>query len=166
MSAFAREAAPHAGLRLVLDTNVVLDLVVFDDAEVRPLRAAIERGDAIVFTCDECLAEFRRVLAYPRFALEAEAQDAAFERFRALARRVARPAAQSSPGMPRCRDTDDQKFLALAWEVRADLLVTKDNALLELARRVAKLGGFAIGAPQMLFFPSCRKSSSPSNCGA
>ena len=137
-----------AELRLVLDTNVVLDLVVFDDAGVRSLRAAIERGDAIVFTCDECLAEFRRVLAYPRFALESAAQDAAFELFRALAHRVARPAAQSTPGMPQCRDADDQKFLALAWEVRADHLVTKDNALLELARRVAKLDRFTIVAPQ------------------
>jgi putative PIN family toxin of toxin-antitoxin system len=137
-------------LRLVLDTNVVLDLVVFDDADVRPLRAAIERGGACVFTCDDCLAELRRVLARPRFALESAAQDAAFASFRALAHRVARPAAPSTPGMPRCRDAGDQKFLALAWEVRADHLVTKDTALLELARRVAKLGRFAIGAPHNL----------------
>lgn len=154
MSVFPPEASLPARLRLVLDTNVVLDLVVFDDADARPLRAAIERGDAIVFTCDECLAELRRVLAYPRLALESAAQDAAFESFRALAHRVARPSAQSTPRMPQCRDTDDQKFLALAWEVRADHLVTKDNALLELARRVAKLGCFAIGTPQMLSFPS------------
>ena len=157
MSVFAREAAPPAGLRLVLDTNVVLDLVVFDDADVRPLRAAIERGDAIVFTCDECLAELRRVLAYPRLALESAAQDAAFECFRASAHRVARPAAQSTQGMPQCRDTDDQKFLALAWEVRAHHLVTKDKALLELARRVAKLACLAIGAPRNLasLWPPC-----------
>lgn len=134
-------------LRLVLDTNVILDLVVFDDAGVRHLRAAIERGDAMVFTCDECLAEFRRVLAYPKFALDPAAQDAAFERFRAVAHRVAHPAAQAAPAMPRCRDADDQKFLTLAWEARADRLVTKDNALLELAPRVAKLDRFTISAP-------------------
>ena len=146
---FAEIALPPR-LRLVLDTNVVLDLVVFDDAEARPLRAAIGRGDAIVFTCDECLAELRRVLAYPRLALESAAQDAAFEGFRALAHRVARPAAQATTGMPRCRDADDQKFLALAWEVHADHLVTKDKALLELARRAAKLGRFSIVAPPQL----------------
>jgi putative PIN family toxin of toxin-antitoxin system len=139
-------------VRLVLDTNVVLDLVVFDDPGVRRLRSAIERGDAVVFTCDECLAELRRVLAYPRFGLESAVQDAAFEWFRAPARFVALPATPSTAAMPRCRDADDEKFLALAWEARADHLVTKDNALLELAPRVAKLDRFTIIAPQHIKF--------------
>ena len=51
-------------MRLVLDTNVVLDLVVFEDPGVRPLRAAIERGEAVLLCCDACHAELRRVLAY------------------------------------------------------------------------------------------------------
>lgn len=135
-------------MRLVLDTNVVLDLVVFDDPGVGPLRAAIDAGTAVVVTCDECLAEIRRVLAYPAFALAPAARDAAFEWFRARARCVALQAAPPIPGLPRCRDADDQIFLTLAWEARADRLVTKDKALLELAQRVLKLGRFNIVAPQ------------------
>ena len=135
-------------MRLVLDTNVILDLVVFDDTGVRNLRGAIERGDAIVFTSGECLAELRRVLAYPGFALGSAAQDKAFEWFRSRARCVAIPATPLTPELPRCSDADDQKFLALAWEARADHVVTKDRALLELAPRVAKLGRFTVVAPQ------------------
>jgi predicted nucleic acid-binding protein len=38
--------------------------------------------------------------------------------------------------LPQCRDPDDQKFLEAALAARADFLVTRDQALLELARRV------------------------------
>ena len=37
--------------------------------------------------------------------------------------------------LPRCADPDDQKFLELALAARADVLITKDHKLLELARR-------------------------------
>lgn len=134
-------------MRVVLDTNVVLDLVLFDDPWVRPLRDAIHAGHMTAFTCAECLTELRRVLAYPVFALHPAAQAASFEWFAARARSVElhepRPLR-----VPRCRDADDQKFLELAWAARAHHLLTKDKALLELARSVAKLGGFAITAPR------------------
>jgi predicted nucleic acid-binding protein len=42
----------------------------------------------------------------------------------------------ASRGSPQCRDPDDQKFLEAALAARADFLVTKDQALLELAQRV------------------------------
>ncbi len=37
--------------------------------------------------------------------------------------------------LPVCRDPDDQKFLEAALNSRADFLLTKDRALLDLARR-------------------------------
>ena len=37
--------------------------------------------------------------------------------------------------LPKCSDPDDQKFLELARDCGADYLVTKDKALLALARR-------------------------------
>jgi len=39
-----------------------------------------------------------------------------------------------------CTDLSDQKFLDLAHTARADWLVTKDKALLKLARRARALG--------------------------
>ena len=37
--------------------------------------------------------------------------------------------------LPACRDPDDQKFLEAALVARAEFLVTKDRALLDLAQR-------------------------------
>ncbi len=125
-------------MRLVLDTNVVLDLVVFNDPGAGSLRAAIESGRVALVTSADCLAELRRVLAYPKFALEAAAREAACRWFEAHAGIV--PATAPHPPLPRCSDPDDQKFLDLAWTSRADFLVTKDKALLGLARRVSKHG--------------------------
>jgi predicted nucleic acid-binding protein len=49
--------------------------------------------------------------------------------------------------LPLCEDPDDQKFLQLAWHAHAGHLLTRDKALLKLARRVAELGRFAVLAP-------------------
>jgi putative PIN family toxin of toxin-antitoxin system len=129
-------------MRLVLDTNVVLDLVVFRDAGAAPLRAAIEAGRVTVLTSAECLTELRRVLDYPEFKLDEAAQAAACDWFVAHAEILETP--DPEPLLPRCRDADDQKFLDLAWIADVEHLVTKDKALLELARRVAKLGRFTV----------------------
>jgi uncharacterized protein len=129
-------------MRLVLDTNVVLDLVVFRDPGAAPLRAAIEAGRVTLLTTSECLAELRRVLDYPEFELDEAAQTAACDWFVAHAEILETPEPETL--LPRCRDTDDQKFLDLAWIAEVEHLVTKDKALLELARRVAKLGRFTV----------------------
>lgn len=121
-------------MRLVLDTNVWLDWLVFRDACVAPLRAAVESGSAEVCIDAACEEELVRVLAYPlgRTVLDAAAQAAAL----AECRRVARAAAGAPLAcrLPPCSDPEDQKFLELARDCRADLLVTKDRALLVLAR--------------------------------
>jgi predicted nucleic acid-binding protein len=47
--------------------------------------------------------------------------------------------------LPRCEDADDQKFIELAWHARASHLLTRDKALLKLARRLSDR--FAVLAP-------------------
>jgi predicted nucleic acid-binding protein len=47
---------------------------------------------------------------------------------------------------PRCRDRDDEIFLALAYRAQADALVTKDKVVLKLRRKARKFG-VAIIAP-------------------
>lgn len=134
--------------RLVLDTNVVLDLVVFRDAAVESLRAAIEARRVQLVTSAECLVELRRVLAYPEFGCDDAAQAIAYDWYASRAEWVVPE--PPPPFLPRCHDADDQKFLELAWDAEASHLVTKDRALLELARRVAKLGRFSILGPREL----------------
>lgn len=133
---------------VVLDTNVVLDLVVFRDPGVAPIAHAIRTGVAVpVVSCDG-LEELRRVLAYPRLKLDVAAQTAALGRFMETATHHG-PSAMPEPfELPLCTDADDQKFLELAWHSNAHCLVTKDKALLRLARAVARLGRFAVLTPQ------------------
>jgi putative PIN family toxin of toxin-antitoxin system len=119
----------------VLDTNVVLDLLVFDDAAARPLRHALTDGRVRCIVTAATLDEWRRVLAYPEFALDAARQVELLERYQALSTRV--QGAALSPGLPRCSDPDDQKFLELAATSCARALVSKDRALLKLRRRCA-----------------------------
>ena len=73
------EHLPHTSL-LVLDTNVVLDWVAFDDARVRPIVGAIECGTWRAATSDDCLKELRRALGYAQVKLTPAAQVLAFER--------------------------------------------------------------------------------------
>ena len=138
-------------MRLVLDTNVALDLVVFDNPGVEALRTAIKAKRVALLSSAECRAELHRVLAYPRFGLESPSQDKALRWFDAHAQILVAPPAH--PPLPRCSDPDDQKFLDLAWAAGADVLVTKDRALLELARRVAKLRRFLVSSPTELRLP-------------
>ena len=121
-------------LRLVLDTNVWLDWLVFDDASIKPIQNLVEAGKAEIIIDSECDAELVRVLAYPlqKWTLDAGAQTDCINRFRSVARRVITLPAGI---LPACRDPDDQKFLLLAAGCQAYCLITKDRALLKLAKR-------------------------------
>jgi len=143
-----RNAAP----RLVLDTNVWLDWLVFDDPAIAPLKAAVACGRAQVFIDADCEAELERVLGYdlgPTRTLDAAAQAACRAEWRRVAQRIGAPFAQEAHArLPLCRDPDDQKFLEAALAAGAAFLLTKDRALLELAHgalpfRIVTPAGFA-----------------------
>jgi putative PIN family toxin of toxin-antitoxin system len=133
--------------RVVLDTNVLVSLYVFADSRFAPLRGRIESGAWQAVTNDACFGEFRRVLAYPMFALTEERQQGALAAYSAIVTQFAGPPADVSASLPRCTDRDDQKFLELARDSKADWLVTADKALLHLARRDRLRGLFRILTP-------------------
>ena len=135
--------------RVVFDTNVLVSLYVFADSRFAPLRARIERGAWLALTSDACFEEFRRVLAYPMFRLDPDRQATALSAYDAVARRPPAPKNHAQcRALPRCKDRDDQKFLELARDGEADLLVTADKALLKLARRDRLHGLFRILTPE------------------
>ncbi|CAM3214905.1 putative toxin-antitoxin system toxin component, PIN family [Corallococcus sp. ZKHCc1 1396] len=115
---------------MVLDTNVVLDLFVYDDAFARPLKEALLAGALTAWVDRHTLRELELVLAYRSFALTAEAQQAVRERYGALTR--CSEAGDAVVELPACRDRDDQKFLVLAARVGAAWLVSKDKRVLSM----------------------------------
>ncbi|MFC5577447.1 putative toxin-antitoxin system toxin component, PIN family [Lysobacter niabensis] len=137
--------------RIVLDTNVCLDLFVFDDPRTARLRDAMRSGEIEAMTDAPCREEWRRVLAYPALALAETRQSAALAEFDRLTTScdegaLATPA--DARRLPRCRDPDDQKFLELALRSGARWLLTRDDHLLALGRRTTREGWFAILTPQ------------------
>ena len=122
-------------LPLVLDTNVVLDLLVFDDPTVRPLAQALAAGEVAAWADADTLRELELVLAYASFALDEAARHAAQARYRSLVRVAPEALGMPPPTLPRCRDRDDQKFLVLAARVGASCLVSKDKRVLSMAGR-------------------------------
>jgi uncharacterized protein len=133
-------------LTLVLDTNVVLDWLVFRDVNVQRLQAAIEQQRVTIVTHIAAVDELRRVLAYPQCKLAAADQETLLDRYRTASRHAELPANFSlenlllPAGFPICRDGDDQHFLALAYHTQADSLITKDKQLLRLRKKAARFG--------------------------
>jgi uncharacterized protein len=121
--------------RVLLDTNVVLDALLFAD----PKLARLGSTSFDLIAHEDTLAELRRVLAYPKLKLPADTQSRVLDDYRAMTRVVSfSPDELQSPlRFPRCRDPDDQVFLVLALQAKATL-VTRDKALLGLRRRAAK----------------------------
>jgi predicted nucleic acid-binding protein len=126
-------------LPLVLDTNIALDLFVFDDPATHPLREALGQGTHGWLATAPMREELWRVLAYPQIARRLAAAEVAAEaviaRFDGHVSLVA-----DAPKAPyTCKDPDDQKFIDLAVAHSATL-VSKDAAVLCMARRLARVG--------------------------
>jgi putative PIN family toxin of toxin-antitoxin system len=127
---------------VVLDTNVLLDLWLFDEPSTRPLRAAIEAGRLRALRSADCDAEFEEVIQRDQFGLDEAARRNMMARWSACSEAIA----DVAPGPLACADPDDQKFLDAAFSAGADLLLTRDKALLRLARR-AEMAGLRIRSP-------------------
>ena len=120
---------------IVLDTNIVLDVFVFNDAAALPVRQALEAGELDWLATQAMRDELARVLAYPQivprlafYQLSADDVLAAFDRHARL-QEVAGKAGVT------CSDPDDQKFIDLAVASQA-LLLSKDRAVISMAKRL------------------------------
>jgi uncharacterized protein len=128
-------------VKIVLDTNAVLDWLLFDGPAVQPMKAALEQGRLLPITNDACFAELELVLQYPRLRLDAALRAALLAAYRTAATWIDATAGED---VPRCRDRDDQKFLDLAAAARADFLVTRDARVLAMSRRMEKCFGVRV----------------------
>jgi putative PIN family toxin of toxin-antitoxin system len=136
MSAAADAQAP---VQRVLDTNIVLDLWVFDEPKATDLRHSVETGNTTWIATAAMREELARVLAYPQIvkrltarALPADTVLAYFDRHVQL-----QPEAPKAPYA--CKDTDDQKFIDLAVAHTA-ALHSKDAQVLCMKKRLERCG--------------------------
>lgn len=130
--------APHnAALpAIVLDTNVVLDWLLFDDHRVAALAGAIVRRRVRWLATRAMRDELRHVLERGLAARRSAEATALLAAWDAHATVVAQAATQPL----RCADPDDQIFVDLGLASGAHWLVSRDRALLKLARGAAPLG--------------------------
>ena len=124
--------------RVVLDTQIWLDWLHFDDPRCTALDRMHAEGRIELCIDPRCREELLRVLAYPAFGLDSEAQGQRLARVDQ--RTVLWPAASESGQrkLPRCRDPDDQKFVELSVACGARALLSRDQALLALHRRLLR----------------------------
>jgi putative PIN family toxin of toxin-antitoxin system len=125
-------------MQLVLDTNIVLDLLVFADPAAQALTAGLQAGTLSWVATPAMREELARVLAYPklceRVALHRGGAQPVLDDFDRHARLVdAAPKAVVT-----CGDPDDQKFIDLAVAQRCTLL-SKDREILRMKKRLAQL---------------------------
>ena len=135
--------------RIVLDTNVCLDLFVFRDPRWALLHDALKNGQLQAITRDDCRMEWSIVLSYPHLKLDETDRARVSAEFDTLIRcyPIAEENAESAK-LPICKDKDDQKFLELSRDEKVDVLITKDKALLKLARKTRRDGLFSIMTPE------------------
>jgi len=124
---------------LVLDTNIVLDLLVFDDPAVRGLRASLATGRVRWLVTTDMRDEVVRVLDYPKLAARLPVAPGAVDAVLAQFDRLSHSVPEAPPAPVRCGDRDDQIFVDLAVAHRA-VLLSKDRHVLRLRGRLVTLG--------------------------
>lgn len=134
--------------RIVLDSNVCLDLFAFKDPLTASLLAALRERRIEAVTDTACREEWQRVLTYPKLALTDEVRAECLRDYDELLRLHEYDPAVPVCALPRCADPDDQKFLELALAADARWLLSRDHALLALGRRTAREGLFEVLTPR------------------
>lgn len=124
---------------LVLDTNIVLDLFVYEDPATVPLRERLADAEASWLATPVMREELRRVLAYPQVVRRLEARALSAETVLAAFDARTQTVAVAPKAPYTCKDPDDQQFIDLAVAHTATLL-SKDKAVLCMGRRLARLG--------------------------
>ena len=129
----------NAPLKIVLDTNVVLDWLVFHNPGVAPVADAIEQSQMLWIGTADTLGELQHVLRNAQLAGRAVDMERALASIHRLLVLVPVPGALPLTRC-RCSDASDQKFIDLALTEQASWLLTRDRAVLKLARKTSSAG--------------------------
>lgn len=120
---------------VVLDTNILLDIFVFNDHRASDLKQALMNQEIHAPASQKTITELADVIGRPIFNLNNTQQDQILKQWHSLASLVSDDTLASAPW--NCEDEDDQIFLDLAYKLKPAILISKDNALLKLSKKVA-----------------------------
>lgn len=121
-------------MRLLLDTNVAASGLLWDTGPPAQLIDAARAGDIELLTSKPLLAELASILARRKFARHVAASALSIEEIvlgYAELTTIVEPA-EITPKI--AADPDDDQVLACALAARADLIVSGDEAVLNLKR--------------------------------
>ena len=130
------EASP---VRVVLDTNIVLDLWLYQDPATPALLKALENKSVQWLATPVMRDELERVLAYAHIAQRLVLSQLTVEDILAHFDTNAQLMPIAPKAMFVCKDGDDQKFIDLAAQHKTQL-ISKDKAVLTMRNRMARLG--------------------------
>ncbi len=130
---------PAGGISLVLDTNIVLDVFVFNDAASAPLKQALLAGEVQWLATQAMRDELARVLAYPQIVPRLKFYQLTAEDLLVTFDQHARITEVPAKASVTCSDADDQKFIDLAVAHQA-LLLSKDQHVLSMRKRLLAQG--------------------------
>ncbi|QKM64490.1 putative toxin-antitoxin system toxin component, PIN family [Polynucleobacter tropicus] len=120
---------------VIFDTNVLLDIFVFNDFRAIHIKAALVDKQLKVLATPKTIEEFADVISRPLFSLNQSTQEQILNEWRNLATIIQDDSLNNAPWQ--CQDPDDQVFLNLAYTSKPCLLLSKDNELLKLAKKAA-----------------------------
>ena len=122
-------------LKIVLDTNIILDVFVFNDSAAEPIRQGLAANTLNWLATQAMKGELERVLAYPKIAQRLKfyglTLDAVLTKFDQHTQLVD----AALKATLTCKDADDQKFIDLAVQHQA-LLISKDQHILLMRKRL------------------------------
>jgi putative PIN family toxin of toxin-antitoxin system len=125
-------------LLVVIDTNILLDVYVFQDPDAAALLAHMNTGEILPVASAETNAEFAEVISRDKFGLSPQAQQAAISDW--TQRASMKEASQVTRAPWRCKDKDDQKFLDLAFSIKPCVLISNDKQVLRFKKRAQREG--------------------------
>jgi putative PIN family toxin of toxin-antitoxin system len=131
-------ASPVSPRRLILDTNILLDLFLFHDPAAEDLRTAFHAPNIQLLATKALLNEFSGVLKKPSFGLSSERQKNILEEWSRQTVLIQNQTIEHAPW--KCKDQTDQMFLDLAYSCRPAILISKDKQVLKLRKQAARDG--------------------------
>jgi putative PIN family toxin of toxin-antitoxin system len=121
---------------VVLDTNILLDIFVFNEERAIHLKQGILDGSIPAVASQKTVLELADVISRPLFKLDEATQTAILTQWQSIAQQ--HDDSNLTPAPWKCQDPDDQIFLDLAYHLKPAILISKDNALINIASKAAQ----------------------------